>query len=183
MMTEVRFHGRGGQGAVTSAEMAALAAISEGKYAQSFPSFGPERRGAPVISYLRVSDKPIGLRMGIEKPDAVLLLDPTLLGVVDVTSGLKEGGILVINTKRQIDEVASRFDARWRLAVLDATGIARETLGVPIANTTMLGALVVTTNVVELNSLVEPLKHRFRKLAEKNIKAMEIAYRQTIIKE
>ncbi|KPJ56001.1 MAG: hypothetical protein AMJ42_05910, partial [Deltaproteobacteria bacterium DG_8] len=101
-MIEVRFHGRGGQGAVTSAELVALAAISEGKYAQSFPSFGPERRGAPVQSFTRVSDQPIRLRSGIKEPDVVVVLDPALIVVGGVLSGLKENGILVVNTRKSL---------------------------------------------------------------------------------
>src|SRR5512147_339759 len=99
-MIEIRFHGRGGQGAVSSAELAALAAIEEGKFAQAFPSFGPERRGAPVMAFVRVSEKPIVTREKIYEPDIVIVLDPTLLKIVNVEAGLKKGGIIILNSAK-----------------------------------------------------------------------------------
>ena len=99
-MVEIRFHGRGGQGAVTSAELAALAAIEEGKYAQAFPSFGPERRGAPVMAFVRISDKPIVTREKVYTPDYVIVLDPTLLKLVNVEAGLKKGGTIIVNSTK-----------------------------------------------------------------------------------
>ena len=181
---EVRFHGRGGQGAVTSAELVALAAINEGKYAQSFPSFGPERRGAPVLAFLRVSDDtPIRVRSEITNPDVVVVLDPGLLHIVDVTSGLKNNGILVVNTKKSPDEIKSQYSNGYRIATLDATTIARELLGVPITNTTMIGALLKATGFVNVDSLIGPLEHRFGRIAEKNIASMKKAYEETSMKE
>ncbi|MFC1909080.1 pyruvate ferredoxin oxidoreductase subunit gamma [Chloroflexota bacterium] len=183
-MIEVRWHGRGGQGGVTSAELLAQAAISEGKYAQAFPSFGPERRGAPVLAFNRVNnDAPVRSRAGITQPDVVVVLDPGLLSIVDVTSGLKEDGLVIVNTKKTTEEVRSEFGIKTRLAIVDATKIAREQLGVPIVNTTMLGALIKATNVVKLESVNEPLEHRFGRLAERNVKAMEIAYGETVVEE
>ena len=183
-MVEIRWHGRGGQGAVTSAELLARAAIDEGKYAQAFPSFGPERRGAPVLAFNRISARePIKIRSGIEEPDVVVVLDPGLLTVVDVTLGLKEKGTMIINTSRSLQDVASKFGGKWRLVVIDATKIARELLGVPIVNTTMLGALIRATGVVSLESLIEPLEDRFGRLAERNINAMKKAFGETIVKE
>ncbi len=113
----------------------------------------------------------------------VVVLDPGLLSIVNVTSGLKEGGVLIINTKKSIDEMAARFGNKWKIATVNATKIAREELGVPIVNTTMLGALVRATGVVKPESLVEPLKHRFERLADRNIKAMTRAYETTLVKE
>jgi pyruvate ferredoxin oxidoreductase gamma subunit len=183
-LVEIRWHGRGGQGAVTSAELLAKAAIAEGKYAQAFPSFGPERRGAPVLAFDRISSQaPIRIRAGIIAPDVVIVLDPTLLGIVDVTSGLKEKGTLLLNTKKPLQEIQSKFGNRWRLAIVDATRIARELLGVTIVNTTMLGALLRATGVVKIESLFEPLTERFRRLAEGNIKAMKKAFDDTVVKE
>ena len=180
----VRWHGRGGQGAVTSAELLAQAAIDEGKYAQAFPSFGPERRGAPVQAFNRVSTKqPIRIRAGINKPEVVVVLDPGLISIVDVTSGLDEEGTLVINSRESVDEIAARLTKGKRIAVIDATSIAREKLGVPIVNTTMLGALVKATGLVELESLFQPLENRFGRLAEKNRNAMQTAFQQTQVKE
>ncbi len=181
---EIRWHGRGGQGAVTSAELLAQAAISEGKYAQAFPSFGPERRGAPVLAFVRISSQePIRIRAEITQPDVVAVLDPGLLSIVNVISGLKENGILVINTKKSFKDIAAQFKTKCRIAKIDATAIAREVLGVPITNTTMVGALVKATGVVKLESLVEPLKNRFGRLAERNINAMKKAYEETEVKE
>ncbi|MDP6221512.1 MAG: 2-oxoacid:acceptor oxidoreductase family protein [Dehalococcoidales bacterium] len=179
----MRWHGRGGQGAVTSAELLAQAAISEGKYAQGFPNFGPERRGAPVLAFNRISaKKPIRNRAGIIAPDVVVVLDSRLRQVVDITSGLKEEGIIVINTRQTFEETKSELGSRWRLVTVDALKIAREVLGVPIVNTAMIGALLKATQVIELESLFEPLKHRFGRLGERNIMAMERAYHEATIK-
>jgi len=183
-LVEIRWHGRGGQGAVTSAELLAQAAIGEGKFAQAFPSFGPERRGAPVLAFVRISSKePIRVRAEIEKPDVVVVLDPGLLRIANVTSGLKEDGMLIINTKDSIQDTESEFKVKQKLATIDATKIARELLGVPIVNTAMIGALLRATEVVKLDSLLEPLRHRFGRLAEGNINAMKKAYDETLIKE
>ena len=181
---EIRWHGRGGQGAVTSAELLARAAISEGKYAQAFPKFGPERRGAPVQVFDRInSSKPIRVRADVDEPDIVVVLDPTLLRIVNVTSGLKDSGILVVNTSRTMAEVEAEFGTKWKLAAVDAIKIAREELGVPIVNTTMLGALLRAIAVVKTDSLVVPLQQRFERLAERNINAMKRAFEETVVKE
>jgi len=183
-VVEIRWHGRGGQGAVTSAELVARAAINEGKYAQAFPSFGPERRGAPVLAFDRISnDKPIRTRAEILEPDVVVVLDSSLLRVVNVTSGLKGKGMLVINSRESLQDMESKVGNKWQLAIVDATKIAREVLGVPIVNTTMLGALLRATGVVKLESLVEPLNHRFGRLAERNFNAMKKAFDETMVKE
>jgi pyruvate ferredoxin oxidoreductase gamma subunit len=183
-LIEIRWHGRGGQGAVTSAELLAQAAISEDKYAHAFPSFGPERRGAPVLAFVRISaNQPIRIRAEITRPDVVVVLDPRLLGVVNVAAGLKENGMLVINTGKSFAEIEAQSKTKCKLAKVDATAIAREVLGLPITNTTMIGALLKATGVVKPESVVEPLKQRFGRLAEKNIKAMQRAYDETEVKE
>ncbi len=183
-LIEIRWHGRGGQGAVTSTELVAQAAINEGKFAQAFPSFGPERRGAPVQAFVRINNKePIRIRAGITDPDIVVVLDPSLLRIVNVTSGLKENGMLIINTKKSSQAIESEFKVTQKLATIDATKIAREFLGVPIVNTTMVGALIRATGVVKLESLIEPLQHRFGRLAERNINAMKKAYEETLVRE
>ena len=174
-LTEIRWHGRGGQGAVTSAELVAQAAISEGKYAQAFPSFSPERRGAPVMAFNRVNpDEPIRNRAEVDQPDVVLIMDPSLLSILDATSGLKEGGTVIINTRKTADA---------RLALVDADTIAQETLGVNIVNTTMIGAMIKATGVISLESVKEPLEKRFGRLGERNFKAMERAVKETKIGE
>jgi len=202
-MLEIRFHGRGGQGAVTSVELLALAAINEGKFAQGFPSFGPERRGAPVMAFLRIDDRHIRLRCKIEAPDVVLVLDPSLIriqkptadlkpgGLLDPsliriqkpTADLKPGGLIVLNTPKSPAEVRRDFGFTHRLALVDANTIAREVIGVPITNTTMLGALIKATQVVALDSLKGPLQERFGPLAAKNFQAMQAAYEQTVVEE
>ncbi|MBN2256065.1 MAG: pyruvate ferredoxin oxidoreductase subunit gamma [Deltaproteobacteria bacterium] len=175
-MIEIRWHGRGGQGAVTSVEMLALAAIEEGKYAQGFPSFGPERRGAPVAAFNRVDDKQIKVRSGIYEPDVVVVLDPSLVALVNVTEGLKENGILIVNTVLSPDEIRTRTKFKGTIATVDATKIARQELGVPITNTTMLGAVVKAASPVKVESLNAPLKERFGRLAPRNMKALKRAY-------
>jgi len=180
---EIRWHGRGGLGAVTSAELVARAAISEGKYAQSFPSFGPERRGAPVIAFLRISDEFIRTRTPIDEPDVVLVLDPGLLHAVAVTSGLKKSGQIVINSRKSPTELKSEFGFQWPVAAVNATAIARESIGVPITNTAMIGALLKVTEAVKQDSVIEQLRERFGARASGNIEAMKRAYQETVIYE
>lgn len=175
-MIEVRWHGRGGQGAVTSVELLALAAIAEGKYAQGFPSFGPERRGAPVAAFNRIDYKPIKIRSGIYHPDVVVVLDESLIGLVNVVDGLKPEGTLVVNTAKSAEEISRTLNFKGKIATVDATSIARKELGVPISNTTMLGALIKTIKIVDLNSAKEPLEHRFGRIADRNLSAMKRAF-------
>lgn len=183
-LTGIRWHGRGGQGAVTSAELLAQTAISEGKYAQAFPSFGPERRGAPVQAFNRLdAGKPVKIRAEVTAPDVIVVLDPGLMSIMNVAAGLKENGIAVINTKKTAERIREEFGINSRLALVDATRIAREVIGVPIVNTTMLGALVKAMPLVKLESMKEPIIRRFGRLGERNIKAMERAYEETVIVE
>lgn len=177
-MIEIRVHGRGGQGAVTSTELMAVAAINEGKYAQAFPSFGPERRGAPVMAFARISDAPIRTREKVYQPDVVLVLDPTILKIVDVTAGLKKDGMVILNTTKDEQEVRKAFGIKAKMFLVDATGIAMKHLGRPITNTTMLGALIKATGIVNIKSMETPLNERFGRIAEKNINAMQQAYEQ-----
>ncbi|MEN6466884.1 MAG: pyruvate ferredoxin oxidoreductase subunit gamma [Syntrophaceae bacterium] len=177
-MIEIRWHGRGGQGAVTSVELLALAAIEEGKFAQGFPAFGPERRGAPVLAFNRVNDRQIKVRAGIYNPDVVVVLDSSLVKLVNVTEGLKPDGILIVNTTHSTQEIREQLKYPGKIFTVDATHIAREELGTPITNTTMLGALVKATKVIKLESLKAPLEHRFGKIAQKNIKACKRAYEE-----
>jgi len=183
-LLEIRWHGRGGLGAVTSAELVARAVISEGRYAQSFPSFGPERRGAPVIAFLRISDEFIRTRTPIEEPDVVVVLDPGLLHTVDVTTGLnKKNGRIIINSRKSPAELKSEFGYKWLVAAVNATVIARETIGMPITNTAMIGALLRVTETVKVDSVVEQLQERFGTRAKGNIEAMKRAYREVAIEE
>ncbi len=179
-MVEVRFHGRGGQGAVTSVEICAVSAIGDGKFAQGFPSFGPERRGAPVQAFLRISDSPIKLRSKIYKPDVIVVLDPSLVEAENPAAGLKEGGMIIINSDKSPQEIKKVFPD-FKIAVIDAYSIARQELGTPIANTTMIGALVKATNVISLKSMEDSINDRFGRLAQKNINACRRAYEETVI--
>lgn len=181
-MLEIRWHGRGGQGAVTSVEILALAAIGEGKYAQGFPSFGPERRGAPVVAFNRIDDKQIKVRSAIYNPDVVVVLDSSLVGLVNVTEGLKPDGALVVNTVKLPEELKEELNFKGRVATVDASKIAREELGVPITNTTMLGALIKVIDIVELDSVKGPTEHRFGRIAQKNLAALKRAYEEVKIK-
>lgn len=168
-MIEIRWHGRGGQGAVTSVELLALAAIGEGRYAQGFPSFGPERRGAPVAAFNRVAEERIRVRSGVYTPDVVVVLDESLVGLVNVAEGLKPDGVLIVNTTKPAKDIRDIVKFSGRIALVDATGIAWKELGVPITNTTMLGALVGVTKIVKFDSLKGPIDHRFGRIAAKNL--------------
>jgi pyruvate ferredoxin oxidoreductase gamma subunit len=180
-MIEIRLHGRGGQGAVTSAELLAQAAIQQGKYAQAFPSFGPERRGAPVVAFCRIADEPIRLRTNIYTPDLVLVLDPSILRLVKVGAGLKPDGILITNTKYTGPELRKELGITHTLVTVNATQIATEVLGLPITNTTMLGALLKARAVVPVEGLIAPLEKRFGRIAAKNIAAFRRAYEEAAI--
>jgi 2-oxoacid:acceptor oxidoreductase gamma subunit (pyruvate/2-ketoisovalerate family) len=176
-MKEVRFHGRGGQGAVTAARLLAEAAFLEGKYCQAFPFFGAERRGAPVLAFTRINDKPIRARTQVYEPNYVVVLDQTLLGAVDVTAGLKRGGIVIINAKKPPRKIAAD-----KIVSVDATSIAMEILGAPITNTAMLGAFAKATGLVSLDSILKVVQDKFKgKLGEKNVAAVKAAYERAAV--
>ncbi len=177
-MIEIRFHGRGGQGAVTSAEVLATSAINSGKFAQAFPSFGPERRGTPVIAFSRISDEKIYLRTKIYEPNIVIVLDPSIMKIIDVTAGIREGGIVVANTTKSPEELKSDFNKDITVATINATKIALEVLGRPITNIIMLGAFLKMKPIVKIDDFVEPLTERFGKIAAKNIEACKIAFNE-----
>jgi len=180
VLIEVRWHGRGGQGAWTASELLAKAAIHEGKYIQSFPEFGPERMGAPVRAFTRISDKPIRLHCSVYSPDVVVVLDPTLMATVPVTEGLKQNGAIVVNT----GEEPSRMKEKLKISdgtvwTVPATEIAIKVLGRPITNTAMLGAVARATNIVSMESIEKAVKERFpAQLAEKNIEVIKEAFKE-----
>ncbi|MEW6616394.1 MAG: 2-oxoacid:acceptor oxidoreductase family protein [Thermodesulfobacteriota bacterium] len=159
-MIEIRFHGRGGQGAVIASKALAIAFFQEGKYVQSFPAFGVERRGAPVTAFTRVDNQPIQLRNFIYKPDHIIVLDPTLINSTDVTDGLKENGWILINT----DTEPFNFKGfkGFRVATVDADSIAIEyklgTPTFPIVNTAILGAFSKVTGMVSIDSILEGIR-------------------------
>lgn len=174
-MIEIRFHGRGGQGAVTAAEILAKAVFEEGKYSQAFPSFGVERRGAPVTAFARISDNPIRRRYQIYEPKYVVVLDETLADVVDLTSGLKDDGTILVNTERT--SIPSLEEKNIDTALVDATQVALDTIGRNIVNTIMLGFLSAKTGVVSLDSLFKVIDDTFpEKIAKSNKEATEIVY-------
>ena len=180
-MIETRIHGRGGQGGVTSAELLARGAIEKGKFAQAFPSFGPERRGAPVQAFVRVSDERIKLREKIYEPDIVLVLDPSLLDIGNVAEGLKSDGLVVVNSSESAQAIKNKYGFP-KVAQVGATRIALEELGVPITNTTMLGALLKAANVLDVEDLQGAIEERFgSKLGPKNFAALQRAYKETEI--
>lgn len=162
---EIRWHGRGGQGAKTAALLFADAALSLGKYIQAFPEYGPERMGAPVASFNRLSDKPITLHCGITDPQMVLVLDPTLMDTVDVTAGIPEGGRLIVNTALSPKELKDKLGCKGvSVHTVDASGISKATIGREIPNTPMLGALIKVSGLLKLNEVLADLE---KKLAKK----------------
>ncbi|UCE15193.1 MAG: 2-oxoacid:acceptor oxidoreductase family protein [Candidatus Heimdallarchaeota archaeon] len=183
-MIDIRLHGRGGQGVMTSSYLIAEAALLEDKYVHAFPSFGPERSGAPIAAFARVSESRFYVKTEIYKPDIVIVQDPTLLGQVDVLSGLKEGGLVIINTDDPNSEGVvnikkSRSDAQF--ATVDATKIAAEEIGIKQTNTAILGALVNLTNssIITLDSIKKAIMARFREEpAKKNINAVDRSFNE-----
>jgi len=177
---EVRWHGRGGQGAWTASELLAKAAVHEGKYIQSFPEFGPERMGAPLRAFTRISDKPINLHCAIYTPNVAVVLDPTLLKAVPVAEGLPEDGILVVNTRESPAEVRKQLNLTGRKVwTIPATDIAVKIIGRPITNTAMLGAVARAVTIVSLESIEKAIKARFPlKIAEKNVQVIKTAYKE-----
>jgi 2-oxoacid:acceptor oxidoreductase gamma subunit (pyruvate/2-ketoisovalerate family) len=178
LLKEIRIHGRGGQGSVTAAEVLAHAAFFEGKSVQAFPFFGAERRGAPVKAFARISDEPILVHSQIYNPDYVIVLDPYIYKVVDVTEGLKKNGILVMNTTKKPEEIGLKD---WQVATVDATGIALElnllVAGLPVVNTSILGAFAKATDEVKLQSVLKAVNETWSGAAgERNMKATELAY-------
>ncbi len=178
-MLEVRWHGRGGQGAVTAAEVLAIAAFLDGKYSQAFPHFGVERRGAPVMAFTRIDDKFIRLREHVYSPDVVIILDPTLIEAVNVTQGLKENGLVIVNTQKSSDEIREKLGG-FQVRTVDATEIALKILGKPFVNMPMLGAFAKATGAVSLESVKKAVMEKFagkEEMARKNVEAVEETYR------
>ena len=180
-MVEFRWHGRGGQGAWTASELLARTALDEGKYIQSFPEFGPERMGAPVTAFTRISTKPIRLHCAIYDPDVVIVLDNTLLKTVPVTAGLNcDTDCLIINSSDEPALIKQTLKVdQGKVWTVPATEIALRILGAPIANTALLGVVAKATGIVTLEGIEKTLKGRFRAdLAEKNFAVVKEAYRE-----
>jgi pyruvate ferredoxin oxidoreductase gamma subunit len=159
-MFEIRIHGRGGQGVVTAAELLSVAAFDGGRYAQAFPSFGSERTGAPVTSFCRIDDRPIRSREPVSRPDALIVIDPTLLHQVDVFGGARPDAWVLINTSRDPRALGLDPDS-GRISTVGATELARRHLGRPLPNAALLGAFAALTGVVSLQSVVLAIRERF----------------------
>ncbi|MFH1710442.1 MAG: 2-oxoacid:acceptor oxidoreductase family protein [bacterium] len=161
---EIRWHGRGGQGAKTAALLFADAALSEGKYIQAFPEYGPERMGAPVQSFNRISDEPITLHCAISNPKYVVVLDPTLINKVNVLAGVPEDGKIIINTGKTPDEIKKELKIKGiKVYTIDASKIAKETIGRDIPNTPMLGAMAAATGLLNFERLLKDLEQKLKK--------------------
>ncbi|MFQ5883619.1 MAG: pyruvate ferredoxin oxidoreductase subunit gamma [Thermoplasmata archaeon] len=183
-MIQIRFHGRGGQGAVVASQLLVEAAFQEGKYVQAFPYFGVERRGAPVTAFAKIDDKPIRDRSEVYNPDYVLVLDPSLVTVVNVTDGLKGDGLIIVNTEKSPEELG--LEDVKNVATVDATSIAIEhRLGsrtAPIVNSALLGAFSKASGIVKIDSIVSSILEKAPAKREENAEAAKDAYDKVKIK-
>lgn len=185
-MIEIRWHGRGGQGAKTASLLLADAAFNTGKYIQGFPEYGPERMGAPITAYNRISDTPIRIHSNIYEPDYVVVVDDSLIGAVDVTSGLKDNGAIVINTNEDIDSLRKKLNGfSGKIYTIDASKISLECLKANFPNTAMLAAVVNITKIMSKEELVDNMKdafsHKFAKkpeVIEPNMEALLRGYNE-----
>ena len=185
-MIEIRWHGRGGQGAKTASLLLADAAFNTGKYIQGFPEYGPERMGAPITAYNRISDTPIRIHSNIYEPDYVVVVDDTLLESVNVTDGLKETGAIVINTTKNGEELKSLLkDYQGEVYTIDARKVSMETLGKYFPNTPMLAAIVKVSKIMAEEDFIKDMegsfKHKFAKkpeVIEGNMKALKMALQE-----
>ena len=185
-LIEIRWHGRGGQGAKTASLLLADAAFNTGKYIQGFPEYGPERMGAPITAYNRISNNPITIHSNIYEPDYVVVVDDTLLESVNVTSGLKKDGAIVINTTKDADYIKSHLNGyEGNIYAIDARKVSIETLGQYFPNTPMLAAIVKVSGIMSdedfLNDMIGSFKHKFAKkpeVIEGNMKALELALKE-----
>lgn len=181
---EIRWHGRGGQGGKTAVFMLAESLVEQGKHAQGFPDYGPERMGAPVRGYNRISDDPVRLHCGITSPQIVVVLDPTLIAGGDVISGLKPGGKVLVNSAESPEEIRKQLGLKdGGVYTVDATGIALEEIGRPIPNSPMIGALLRITQLAEIDSMARLVGKKFEgklsaKAVEGNVRAMKRAYEE-----
>ena len=182
-MTEIRWHARGGQGAKTAATLVAAVALEEGKFSQGFPDYGPEREGAPIRGYTRISDEPVRVHSAIYAPDIVVVLDPSLLESIDVTEGLKPGGIVLINSDQgpaALREKLGLTDAK--VYTVDATQISIDEIGRPIPNTPMMGALMSIMPILKLETILADVEKKFKSKGEQivqgNFRAIRRAFEE-----
>ena len=182
-MFEVRIHGRGGQGVVTAAEMLSIAAFEEGRHSQAIPSFGSERMGAPVVAYVRIDDEPIEVTEPVIHPDLLIVQDPTLFHAVDIFTGLRPDGFVLVNSRHSVEQLGIEDAARrlppGHIVTVAATELALEHLGRPTPNTVLLGALAALTDVIGLESVVKAINDKFSgDIAARNVAAARAAFEQ-----
>lgn len=185
-LLEIRWHGRGGQGAKTAALLFGDAAVETGKYIQAFPEYGPERMGAPVFAFNRIADEPILQHCGIKTPEIVVVLDPTLMETVDVTEGLPDNGVVLVNTQKSAQDIKKELGlTSQKVYVVDASKISQEILGRDLPNTPMLGALIKASRLLEFEPMLKSVENRLKKkfptrpdVVEGNIKAIRRAYEE-----
>jgi 2-oxoacid:acceptor oxidoreductase gamma subunit (pyruvate/2-ketoisovalerate family) len=179
-MIEIRFHGRGGQGTVVASKVLADALAKEGNFVQAYPEFGVERRGAPVFSFIRIDNKQIYDKSRIYNPDHVIVVDPTLVEAIDITEGLKEGGVIIINSEK--NPASFKFPAKFKVATINATGIAVKhklgTLAAPIVNTAIIGAVIKVLGLTKLESLLQAIREGVPIRPEDNVAAAKEAMKQ-----
>lgn len=162
-VVEIRWHGRGGQGAKTASLLLAEAAFDTGKYIQGFPEYGPERMGAPITAYNRISDERVTVHSNIYEPDYVIVVDETLIDVVDVTAGLKKEGAILVNTEKSPEEIAPKLKGyEGRICTIDARKVSMETLGKYFPNTPMLGAIVRVAKLMDEDTFIESMETSFK---------------------
>jgi len=183
-LVEIRWHSRGGQGAKTGALVLAEAAMDEGKYMQGFAEYGPERMGAPMKAYNRISSSPITVHYGITNPDVVAILDTTLIGKVDMTEGLSEDGVIIVNTSESPASVRSMLGVEGgKIFTIDASKIARDNIGRDIPNTPIIGAILKATAIIDIDGVVKSIKKKLGaklkpEIVEGNIRAIKQAYEE-----
>jgi pyruvate ferredoxin oxidoreductase gamma subunit len=184
-LVEIRWHARGGQGAKTASGLLAESAMSAGKFVQGFPEYGPERMGAPILAFNRIGDEPITIHSNVEEPDVVMVLDPSLIGPVDVTEGLKDNGILLVNTSKSPAEIKQKIGKDVKVATLDASAISLDTIGRDIPNTPMMGALLKLVDILPFEDFLARVKEDLTKkfhgrmnIVEGNLSAMRRAHEE-----
>jgi pyruvate ferredoxin oxidoreductase gamma subunit len=183
-LVEIRWHGRGGQGAKTAAFLLAEALVEQGKFGQGFPDYGPERMGAPIRAYNRISDRPVKVHCDVQSPGIVVVLDPTLIGSGDITAGLLADGTVLVNSQSAPAEIRKQLELEGgRVFTVDATAIALDEIGRPIPNSPMIGALLKVTDLSDIGSMVKIVGKKFegkfsRDIIDGNVKAMKRAYEE-----
>lgn len=172
-LLEIRWHGRGGQGAKTASQLLAEAAMKSGNYIQAFPEYGPERSGAPMAAFTRISDDPINIHSGVHNPEIVVVIDPTLMDSVDVTEGLVKKGLFLVNSTESPDAIRKKIDLQdGRIGTVDATAISLDTIGAAMPNLPMLGALIKSNSIISLEDLENSIREKFsKKIGEEKVKA------------